>query len=128
VQARAPGAATVALLATEGCLRARVYQDALEARGLVSLVPTSKELARVMQLVGSVKIGTHGAKTRAGMRDIALALVERGADAIIAGCTEIPLVLDQEQVPVPLVESTGALARRTVALALGKLPLPAREA
>ena len=46
------------------------------------------------------------------------------AGAIIAGCTEIPLVLDEDAVSVPLVSSTDALAEITVKLATGEIPLP----
>jgi aspartate racemase len=61
------------------------------------------------------------------MRDLGVALCERGAQAMIAGCTEIPLVLDQSMLPVPLISSTDALASYTVALACGELPLPVKE-
>ena len=61
------------------------------------------------------------------MRAIAEALCARGAQALIAGCTEIPLVLDETMVPVPLVSSTDVLAEHTVALARGDSPLPAKE-
>jgi aspartate racemase len=60
------------------------------------------------------------------MADLARLLVERGADAVLAACTEIPLVLGSADVPVPLVSSTAALARRTVELARRELPLPVR--
>jgi aspartate racemase len=124
---RAPGAKTVGLLATDGCLRARVYQDALEAHGLVPLVPDGDELARLMDLVHDIKGGDTGASSTAGMRELATALCERGADAMIAGCTEIPLVLDQSMLSVPLIASTDALAAYTVAFACGELPLPAKD-
>ena len=52
--------------------------------------------------------------------DVAEALVARGAGAVIAGCTEIPLVLDQDAVSVPLISSTDALAEITVQLATGE--------
>ena len=51
------------------------------------------------------------------MRELAAALVARGAEVIVAGCTEIPLVLDAVGVDVPLVSSTDELARATVAMA-----------
>ena len=51
------------------------------------------------------------------MRSLAQALVDRGAGAVIAGCTEIPLVLDESQLDVPLLSSTDILAQKTVQLA-----------
>ena len=123
----APGAKMIGLLATDGCLKARVYQDALEARGLEPLVPDSGETVRLMSLIHDIKGGDLGDASSAGMRELAASLCERGAQAIIAGCTEIPLVLDQSMLSVPLVASTDALAVHTVALARGETPLPAKE-
>jgi aspartate racemase len=50
-------------------------------------------------------------------------LASAGAEVIIAGCTEIPLVLDAAKLTVPVVASTDVLARKTVALARGAEPL-----
>ena len=61
------------------------------------------------------------------MRELAEALQDRGAQAIIAGCTEIPLVLDAAMIATPLISSTDVLAQQTVALARGERPLPAKE-
>ena len=60
----------------------------------------------------------YGPEIVAGMRELAESLVARGAEVIVAGCTEIPLVLDAGMLDVPLVSSTDALARATVAMAL----------
>ena len=73
-----------------------------------------------------IKAGEQDADTGAGMAKLAAALVARGADAIIAGCTEIPLVLTQRDVSVPLISSTDVLAVKTVKLATGMEPLPQR--
>ena len=51
------------------------------------------------------------------MQALAEALCERGAQAVIAGCTEIPLVLDVGALSVPLLSSTDILAEVTVAIA-----------
>jgi aspartate racemase len=61
------------------------------------------------------------------MAALAAALVGRGAEAIIAGCTEIPLVLGENALDVPLISSTDVLAARTVAIARGEAPLPGQE-
>jgi aspartate racemase len=122
--AAAGGAEAIGLLATDGCLQAGVYQRGIEAAGLWAVLPTEEEVADAMTLIKTIKAGGHGTETTAGMARLAAALVERGADAIIAGCTEIPLVIGDNDVSVPLVPSTDALARKTVELATGKAPLP----
>ncbi len=119
-----PGAHRVGILATDGCLRAGVYQDALQKAGYESLVPTDAELHDLMRLVNGIKGGVRDDTTATGMRQLASALQDRGAEVIIAGCTEIPLVLDAMMLSVPLLSSTDLLAERTVQLARGNLPFP----
>lgn len=126
VETRAQGATSVGVLATDGCLKAGVYQDALERRGVSPVLPDAAETEHLMSLINGVKAGLTGSETALEMRKLAAALCERGAQAVIAGCTEIPLVLDQAMVSVPLISSTDVLANHTVALARGDLPLPAR--
>jgi len=57
----------------------------------------------------------------------ALMLVEDGAQAIIAGCTEIPLALTPDDVPVPLLDPLKILARAVVRAAVGEDDLLARN-
>jgi len=104
----------VGILATDGCLQAGVYQDALQKRSLTPVLPDGDELAELMALINGIKAGDKSATIAAKMRDRANALVSRGAEAIVAGCTEIPLVMDASMLGVLLVSSTDALAAETV--------------
>ena len=72
-----------------------------------------------MVLIGRVKSGDTGPEVRADMAGLARDLVARGAEVMVAGCTEIPLVLDGEGLGAPLVSSTDALVARTAAAARG---------
>ncbi len=112
--------AKVGLLATDGCLQAGVYQRGLEARQLTALEPTAGEMTRLMSAINAIKAGKADAATGATLLALAQALVERGAGAIIAGCTEIPLALEQSMLEVPLLSSTDILAQRTLQLALSE--------
>ena len=123
-QEQAPGAERIGVLATDGCLRSGVFQAGLEAAGLAAELPTDEELRELMGLVKTIKAGKQTNATGRAMADLAAALVSRGAGAVIAGCTEIPLVLGQDAVSVPLISSTDALAEITVKLATGEIPLP----
>ena len=123
-QERAPDAERIGVLATDGCLKSGVFQAGLEAAGLEAALPTGDELRELMALVKTIKAGKHTDDTGRAMTSLAEALVARGAGAVIAGCTEIPLVLDQDAVSVPLISSTDALASITVQLATGEIPLP----
>ncbi len=118
------GISTVGLLATDGCLQSHVYQDAFAAAGIVAELPDKDELADLMALLNSIKAGYQGESIARDMGALAAALVARGAEAIIAGCTELPLVLDAHALDVPLISSTDVLAARTVAIARGETALP----
>jgi aspartate racemase len=116
---------SVSLLATEGCLRANVYQEALSDAGVELLLPTDDELQEFMRLTFEIKRANTSEAVSSGMLQLAESLLGRGAQALIAGCTEIPLVLNEAMLRAPLISSTDELAKKTIALALGQEPLAA---
>jgi aspartate racemase len=101
------GARTVGLIAVAATLDARLYHAPLEAAGIRVIEP---DRTAVAALVARVKAGDTSPVAREAASDIANELVARGADRLIAACTEIPLVLGQDQCAVPLVSTTQALA------------------
>jgi aspartate racemase len=110
-------AEAVGVLATDGCIASGVFQQALAERGKRFVLLDDAQTKALMHLITQIKAGDAGLAVADGMRVLAEALVARGADAIIAGCTEIPLVLGDDMCEVPLVSSTDALARAAVAIA-----------
>ncbi len=127
ISVQCPGAGKVGVLATDGCLRAGIYQDALADAGYEAILPSDVELQELMQLLNGIKGGVQGDEVTAAMRQLANALEARGAQAIVAGCTEIPLVLEATMLSVPLISSTDVLAQKTVQLARGEIPVPGEE-
>lgn len=109
----------VAVLATDGCIASGIYQQALDKRGVRTVLPDADELTELMRLINAIKAGDQGGDVASGMQAVARAQVAKGAQAIIAGCTEIPLVLRDDALDVPLVSSTDVLAAATVSAALG---------
>ncbi|MDE2355939.1 MAG: amino acid racemase [Alphaproteobacteria bacterium] len=110
--------ARVRLLAADGCLRAGLYQTAFAARGVAVETPTPAGQGALMDLIHRIKAGDVGPTARRAMQEQAEDLIARGADAVIAGCTEVPLALSPADVAVPLIDSIEALAARTVAAAM----------
>jgi aspartate racemase len=91
---------------------------ALDLYGRASPVPVlAGDLAVVQPAVNAIKAGDRSAATRAALAGEAARLAAEGAQVIIAACTEVPLLLAQGDVPVPLIDSTAALARATLAAA-----------
>lgn len=110
----------VGLMTTPGCFTAGLYQQALAAAGRAVITQTPEELAEAMSLVEQIKSGNQSQQIASGLRALANKLVDRGAKVLIAACTEFPLVLDESMFDVAFVSSTDVLARKTVAIALGK--------
>jgi aspartate racemase len=109
----------VGLLTTEACLKGGIYQAAMQALGKELVLPTDEEITEFTELVFRIKQGDKSEPVAKGMLRMADALQTRGAQAIIAGCTEIPLVLNKSMLDIPLVSSTDELARQTIAFARG---------
>lgn len=116
VRSRAPRAVKVGLLATTATLDAGLYDRAGAGLGLEVLPIDARERDRMMAAIYAVKRGDL-APARANLAELAQELVAGGADVLIAACTEVPIVLRQEDVAVPLVASSDALAAAVVTAA-----------
>jgi aspartate racemase len=114
---------TVGVLASSGCLDAELYQRAFAAHGLKVVVPVADSRERFMQLLYQIKAGNKGEQVAKDMQELAALLISQGAEVIIAGCTEVPLVLSDTAISVPLVNSTDVLVQTTIDLALGQREL-----
>lgn len=114
------GVGTVGVLASAGCIDARLYADAFAAAGIEALEPHDEARNEFMELLYLFKSGQRGPELKRRMRALALAFIDAGAEAIVAGCTEVPLVLAQDDIPVPLINSTDVLVRATVEFAMGE--------
>jgi len=110
--AKATGAGAVGVLATGG--GRALYAPALTAAGLTPVLLEPADQERFMALVYAVKAGDVGPARRAEMRALAQALLAAGAGAVIAGCTEVPLLLSPDDLDAPLVDSAEVLARACV--------------
>ena len=115
---RYPEVRKVGVLGSSGCLDSRLYQRAFARYGLEVVVPKGTERESFMKLLYRIKAGDKGAAVQAAMQNLAESLVAGGAEAVVAGCTEVPLVLGQDALGVPLVDSSAVLAERTVDYAL----------
>ncbi len=125
LKARHPQVKRAGLLAASGCLDARLYQDALAKNEVETLTLDAEGLQRFMTLLYEIKRGDLSDAARAEMRALADLLIAAGAELVIAGCTEVPLVLAQPDIAKPLLDTTAVLVERTLAYARDGEALPA---
>ena len=113
--AAVPGIRKIGLIATTGTVRSGIVRDAFAGGGIEVIVPGKDEQEKVMEAVygkRGIKAGFTTGRSRRTIQGVAKGLVRNGAEAIMAGCTEVPLVLRQEDLAVPFIEPMriGALA------------------
>lgn len=118
----------VGLLGTRWTMTGPVYARALESRGLERLIPDEPTRERLNAAIfdelcqGIFRPPT----TDLFLRAIA-DLESRGADCVILGCTEIPLIVTPANSPLPTLDSTRLLARHAVGEALRDRPASIRS-
>jgi aspartate racemase len=115
-----PEAKTAGLLATTGTVHSGVYRRALSRAGLHVLTPNDADHQKVQAAIAQVKAGAHNRSTRETFEYVGARLMEAGAQAIILGCTEIPLSFDPDAVDYPTLNPTRILAQAAVDWALGR--------
>jgi len=86
----------IGLLGTPSTLKSNIYQDTLSDLGIKSVVPTSTEIEILEKIIRKVIAGTTEKSDINKLIKIANRLIEDGAEGIILGCTELPLVFPDE--------------------------------
>jgi len=119
VEARRRGSRRPALLGTRWLMEGPVYPKRLQPLELEARLPSPEERAWINDVIFDELVrGRFTAESRAGMVAIIARLKGNGADAVILGCTEIPLLVGPEDSPLPVLDSTRLLARAALREAL----------
>jgi len=110
-----PSIQRVGLLATTGTIASGLYQEWFAKHHIDMVVPNDDLQERaVMGAIHRVKAGKIGRDTTDILSEAAVFLVEHGAEALIAGCTELPLVFCDGDASVPVIDPTRVLAEAIV--------------
>lgn len=119
VEARRRGFRRLALLGTRWLMEGPVYPKRLQPLELEAVLPGPAERERINSIIFDELVqGAFRSESRAEMAAIIARLKEQGADAVILGCTEIPLLVGPEDSPLPVLDSTRLLARAALREAL----------
>ena len=106
------------LLGTRFTMEMPFYKDRLKARGLDVLVPDSDVPALNAIIYDELCGGIVRDASRQIFVDAIERLAARGAEAVILGCTEIGMLIDQTSSPLPVFDTTELHAKALVAAAL----------
>ncbi len=115
----AAGIDTVGLLGTRFTMEKAFYRERLEACGLTVLVPDADDIGTVNRIIyDELVLGLIRDESRDEYRAVMQRLVDRGATGVIAGCTEITMLVVTSDVAVPLFDTTELHALAAVDRAL----------
>ena len=114
------GIATIGLLGTRFTMEQDFYRDRLrDLHGLQVLVPPEQDRDIVHRVIyDELCLGRIESESRDAFRRIMTGLAAQGAQGIILGCTEISLLVDRQDSPVPLFDTTALHARAAADAAL----------
>ena len=113
-QQRIPQIKKVGLLASIGIYKTEIYHQHFKKFNIEVTSPEEKDKEEVMKAIYAVKAGNLSEGIKKSILKIAQKSIDKGAEAIISGCTEIPLILKEGDVSVPIIDPTQILAKAAV--------------
>jgi aspartate racemase len=125
-EAVARGYRSLGLLGTRWLVESEVYPEKLAARGLACVRPNSGEREELNRIImDELVYGVFKAEGIAYHQGVIARMKDLGCDAVILGCTEIPLIMNDSNSPLPTLDSTRLLARAALRRAVEGAAAPA---
>ena len=112
-----PDIGKAGLVASTGTVESKLFHDVFGKPGIKIIHPEEEEQEQVMDAIygpKGIKAGSTTGFPKETLVTIAKVLIARGANAVIAGCTEVPLVLKDRDIPVSLIEPMRIAARACI--------------
>jgi len=105
----------LAVLGTKYLMEGPVYRDALKAARIEHRVPGAEQRQRINQIIFDELVnGQFLPRSLAYFVEVIRNLKDEGCDAVVLGCTEIPLIVPEKDSPLPTLDSTRLLAQAAV--------------
>ena len=112
----------VGITGTAWLVASEVYPQALEAQGLAWLRPSETERQAMGRIImDELVYGRFQSDSVTALQAIIASLAARGCDAVVLGCTELPLVLNDGNSALPTLDSTRLLARAALDHAIARM-------
>jgi aspartate racemase len=114
------GCRRLAITGTRWLIESDVYPSRLRERGLEFLRPTEAEREEINRIImDELVYGVFKPEAVQSFQRVIARLRDEGCDAVVLGCTEIPLLMNDGNSPLPTLDSTRLLARAALRRAVG---------
>ena len=111
-EARTRGLKTLAITGTKYLMTGPVYPDKLSRFGVTVQIPDETDRERIDAIIFKELVnGVLTEESRLYFNTVIGKMKDRGSDGVVLGCTEIPLLVDPSDCPLPTLDSTRLLAR-----------------
>jgi aspartate racemase len=118
-EAKARGLRNLGIAGTKYLMTGPVYPGALREQGIASEIPGEADRERIDDIIFKELVnGVFKQESRLYFYEVFAKLKKRGCDGVVLGCTEIPLLVDPADCPLPTLDSTRLLARAAIEEAL----------
>jgi aspartate racemase len=118
-EAQRLGYARLGILGTKYLTEGPVYPGTLQGFGIESEIPDAADRDRINDIIFNELVnGLFPEASRLYLNEVTSKLKERGCDAVVLGCTELPLIVRPDDSPLPTLDSTRLLARAALRRAL----------
>ena len=105
----------VAVLGTRGLMEGPVYADPLDRAGIQRALPEADDRARIHDVILNELVrGQFARRSQVFLYDVIDRMKAGGCQAVILGCTELPLLIGPEGPALPVLDSTSLLAEAAV--------------
>ena len=118
-EAAARGFGCLGLIGTRWLVDSEVYPEKLAARGLRYVRPNAAEREEINRIImDELVCGVFKPEAIAYHRQVIARMKDAGCDAVVLGCTETPLIMNDANSPLPTLDSTRLLARAALRRAI----------
>jgi aspartate racemase len=118
-EAKRLGCARLGILGTKYLVEGPVYPEVLKEFGIESEIPDKADRDWINEIIFKELVnGVFQESSRLYFNEVTSKLKSRGCDAVVLGCTEIPLIVRADDSPLPTLDSTRLLARAAINKAL----------
>jgi aspartate racemase len=121
VEAKSHGFATLAITGTKYLMTGPVYPSVLQRYDIACRIPDEAERERIDKIIFSQLVnGIFLEESRLYFNNVIQRMKVQGCDSVVLGCTEIPLIVNPDDCPLPTLDSTCLLARAALKEAMRK--------